>query len=127
MHTLFALPRRCLGIALLLVVVAAASVVLLAGGPAAQAHGTSQSPPSGGGHGGVTDSHYFAYACDTSQDGRSVTTYYLYGPGYPDSVTDPSSSGGCVEARAPLRIITYRVCRAGWGVIPPSCSGWRAP
>ena len=119
--------RHRLGLALSLAVLAAGSCALLMGAPPADAHGTSV--PMGWGHGGVTDSHYFAYACDDRNDGRGVYNEYRYARGgvvYAGRVGDANgSAAGCSQKQTPGPVIQYRICRDNPGA-PDTCSGWKA-
>jgi hypothetical protein len=100
-------PRRRL-----VVVLSATCLLLALGASPASAHGTKLPAPGGGGHGGVTDSHRFAYACDYSYDFVRISntyTYYYAGKFYTNTVTAPN--GGCKQVGVAGPIVKYQVCR----------------
>lgn len=116
----------------------AAGIAMLAtsilGMPGASAHGTSLTAPLRGGHGGVTDSHYFAYACDAAAyNFVTISTRYRYWygswqggvwvPGWRESGVVAPTSGGCQQTnKTPGPIGYYRVCNGG---ALYACTEWR--
>jgi len=114
----------------------ATGVALLAtltvGSSVALAHSSSMNEPLNHGHGGVTQSHYFAYACDRDVLATISTQYkYWYGswqggvwvPGWRQSGLTGLSPTGCRETnKTPGPIGWYRVCRNA----PYACTAWRA-
>ena len=100
-------------------------MAMTVGAPPASAHGTSMQAPTGGGHGGVTDSHYYVYACDTNPDGVGIYTRYEFwyqGTWRRGSVRDANGSApGCTQVRSEGGAIrSYSVCKDLFG-----CTGWR--